>query len=631
MERQTRRTLLFFAISALILTVILTPASSQFLNPSITHIKAVAVKSGPQPEGAVINVTVIVTEGDGRVFVSTTPYTEIDMQGSAQLAAITACDLTGRDFTKYDFFYIIEADAPIVGGPSAGGVLTVATLSALLGLEVNKTVYMTGMIYPDGFIGPVGGIPYKLEAAAKDGAKIFLIPKGQRVVYVQESKEVRKGPFIFVTTETKPVDLVELGKKLGVKVYEVETVEQALTFYTGYKLEKPEVTINLVKYSDLLKLLADRMKKDSLDLYEQVKPYSESYSDQMEDVEKLMKRADEEYDKGNYYTSTSLYFQAKIKMRYIQYLNTIDEKNVEGAFDDIENEIDAMKTQISSIKNLGIETIQIVGAAQERISEAEKHLDDARKARNFDDAMFNLAFAKERVESAKVWLSLLKTVNEDVPIDESALKKRTQFYMTQADTLIVYANSIGGYRDLINEATDSLDMSKTQFEEGFYAGAAFSAIDAITKAALSIELIGYEKDIETKVNSAREAANSAISEAEKVITPILPIAYYEYAENIKEPLPRLSFYKLSERLSKLIVSLSSVNRSVKLTKVDFSSITTPTIKEKRTPKRIPGLREVAGDIIKEIPGFGVEYAVIAMIISVTALAVTHRRYHFRKK
>jgi uncharacterized protein len=476
------------------------------------------------------------------------------------------------------------------------------------------------MIYPDGFIGPVGGIPYKLEAAAKDGAKVFLIPKGQRIVYVQESKEVRKGPFIFVTSETKPVDLVELGNELGVRVYEVETVQEALAFYTGYKLERPEVSINLVKYSDLLKLLADRMKKDSLSLYDEVK----SYSSQISDAEELMKRGEQEYEKGNYYTSTSLYFQAKIKMRYVQYLNSINEENVEDAFEDVEKEIDAMKSQLSSIKSVGIETIQIVGAAQERISEAEKHLENARRARNFDDAMFSLAFAKERIESAKVWMSLLKTVKEDVPIDEEALKKRTQFYMTQADTLIVYASSIGGYRDLISEASDSLEMSKMQFEEGFYAGAAFSAIDAITKAALSIELIGYEKDIETKVNSARDASKAALSEAENVITPILPIAYYEYAENIKEPLPRLSFYKLSERLSKLIVALSSVNTSIKLTRVDFSALATPTVKEKETEKEIPGLKEVAEEVIKEIPGFEAASALMATAALLMAAYVRRR-------
>ncbi|MEM2271397.1 MAG: serine protease-like protein, partial [Archaeoglobaceae archaeon] len=54
-------------------------------------IKAVAVTSGEEPEGVVINITVLINSGSGRVFVSTTPFTEIDMQGSAQLSALTAC------------------------------------------------------------------------------------------------------------------------------------------------------------------------------------------------------------------------------------------------------------------------------------------------------------------------------------------------------------------------------------------------------------------------------------------------------------------------------------------------------------------------------------------------------------
>ncbi len=92
------------ALKLLVLMLILiTPAGAQFENAQKADIKAVAVTSGDQPTGVVINISVIVTPGDGRVFVSTTPYTEIDMQGSAQLAAITACDLLGMDFTKYDF------------------------------------------------------------------------------------------------------------------------------------------------------------------------------------------------------------------------------------------------------------------------------------------------------------------------------------------------------------------------------------------------------------------------------------------------------------------------------------------------------------------------------------------------
>ena len=250
-----------FTLIALLLLLAST-SSAEFVNATQKNIKAVAVVSG-ENRGATINITVIVTPGNGRVFVSTLPYTEIDMQGSAQLAAITACDLTGKDFLKYDFFYIIEAEAPIVGGPSAGGIMTVATIAALLDLPIRKDVFMTGMIYPDGFIGPVGGIPYKLEAAAESGAKIFLIPKGQRYVEVEETKRIQRGPFVLITTETKTVDVVDYGRKLGVTVIEVETVNEALKYFTGYEIRRSEGKIDLSQYSYLLKKLADYMRERS--------------------------------------------------------------------------------------------------------------------------------------------------------------------------------------------------------------------------------------------------------------------------------------------------------------------------------------------------------------------------------
>ena len=95
-----------FILGFVLLFTLINIASAQFVNESRVDIKAVAVTSG-ESRGVVIDITVIVTPGDGKVFVSTTPFTEIDMQGSAQLAALTACDLLGIDFMKYNFFYEI--------------------------------------------------------------------------------------------------------------------------------------------------------------------------------------------------------------------------------------------------------------------------------------------------------------------------------------------------------------------------------------------------------------------------------------------------------------------------------------------------------------------------------------------
>ena len=584
----------------------LMPVHAEFVNAKVVTIKAVAVKTGEQPEGAVINITVIITPGTGKVFVSTTPYTEIDMQGSAQLAALTACDLLGVDFTKHDFFYEIRADAPIVGGPSAGAVMTIATIAGLKNLTLRKDVFMTGMIDPDGFIGPVGGIPYKLEAAAKAGAKIFLIPKGQRIVYVQERVVKRQGPFLLITTEMKPVDLVEMGKKLGVKVIEVSTIEQALWYYTGYTIERPKPSFNVSKYSDLLKVLAVNMKNRTMHLLNVV----ENFTTPQEALQ-LIKEGDKYYDEGYYYTATCKYFQASIRLRYLYYRNKITDYNaLSKAFDNVSKEIDDMVDYLKGIKHLGVESFQIVGAAENRIAWAEKYLFDAKTCGDFDTALNYLALAKERIESAKVWLSLLKAIKEDVPISKDELKRRAEFYFREAESLIVYARSIGGYPSLINSAEDEVDLARRQFDMGFYAGSAITCIDAITRAGLSIEFIGVmtnSNTLQDMLKFAKKSAEIALAEAEKAVTPILPTAYYEFAETQHDMALAIAYYELSEGLAKLTLVVAKAYPEKVLIKVPNPPVTPE--QEVHTYNELHRISNV------EIPGFMVIAGLVAIAIA----------------
>ncbi|WP_457549793.1 S16 family serine protease [Archaeoglobus sp.] len=551
------------------------------VNAKTVKIKAVAVKSGEKPEGAVIDITVTVTKGDGKVFVSTSPYTEIDMQGSAQLAALTACDLLGLDFTKFNFYYEIEADAPIVGGPSAGGVMTIATICALKNLTPRKDVFMTGMIYPDGYIGPVGGIPYKLEAAAKSGAKIFLIPEGQRIVYVTKTVEERKGPFIFIRQVTEPVDVVELGKKLGVKVVEVETVEQALWYYTGYTIAKPRLKLNLAKYSDILKLLAMKMENETMSLKKVV--------GNVKEADELIESAKKHLKEGYYYTATSEFFQAKIILRKEYYLKTLkSDEDLENAFKDVESEIDELKDYLRKVEdNVGVESFQIVGAGEERVAWAKLYLKNAEESGNWYSAIDYLALAKERVESAKVWLSLLQTIKEDVPLNKEKLKKRSEFYIRIAQSLIVYANSIGGYSSLIDKAEKSLQIAQNLYNDGFYSGAEIACINSMVDAGLSIELIApngvFEDILRSKLERAEKTAETSIAEVERSVTPILPVAYFEFAKSFyndykksgdtTDAIYALTYYKLSERLAKLMIFVSKAYGERQVIKTEIPPLT----------------------------------------------------------
>ncbi|AOT59117.1 MULTISPECIES: S16 family serine protease [Streptomyces] len=72
-----------------------------------------------------------------------------------------------------------------VGGPSAGLLFSLGIVDKLAGdgeggdLTGGKVVAGTGTITPDGAVGAVGGVSLKTQAAARDGATVFLVPKAE--------------------------------------------------------------------------------------------------------------------------------------------------------------------------------------------------------------------------------------------------------------------------------------------------------------------------------------------------------------------------------------------------------------------------------------------------------------------
>lgn len=72
-----------------------------------------------------------------------------------------------------------------VGGPSAGLLFSLGIVDKLDGdgaggdLTGGRTVAGTGTIDADGKVGAVGGVALKTQAAARDGATVFLVPKAE--------------------------------------------------------------------------------------------------------------------------------------------------------------------------------------------------------------------------------------------------------------------------------------------------------------------------------------------------------------------------------------------------------------------------------------------------------------------
>jgi len=182
--------------------------------------------------GVITPLIVQVKPGDGKILTNIEKLLFwVDTQQSIQTAKQVAEDVTKINVDKYDIIYTVESNSTLVGGPSAGAALTIATIAALQKKNIKSDVLMTGTINPDGTIGEVGGVLEKAQAAKDLGAKLFLVPKGQGTeTYLKPDEScVQQSGFLFCTTKYIETT-VNIGKNAGIAVIEVSNVTEAMKY-----------------------------------------------------------------------------------------------------------------------------------------------------------------------------------------------------------------------------------------------------------------------------------------------------------------------------------------------------------------------------------------------------------------
>jgi uncharacterized protein len=138
------------------------------------------------------------------------------------LGAFIAATTLGKDLTDFTF---TASSSGSVDGASASGLITAGFLAALTGAEIDEDATMTGIINPDGTIGPVGGIPQKFLASIDQGKRTLGFPIGMR--YSQDA----------ITGER--VDLLQLAKDHDATAVEIGDVYDAYKLLTGKSLPRP--------------------------------------------------------------------------------------------------------------------------------------------------------------------------------------------------------------------------------------------------------------------------------------------------------------------------------------------------------------------------------------------------------
>jgi uncharacterized protein len=517
--------------------------------------------------GVISTITVTLqSNGSGRVFVDTLPLTQIDMQGSARLSVKVASALVKNDDRcninpdEYDFFFVVRTSSPIIGGPSAGGIMTAAVVSLLENWTMDNKTVMTGMINPDGSIGPIGGILQKIDAAYFAGATRFLLPKGQ-MTYIEMITEttMENG---WTQTISKPVtkNVAEYAlENYGMEAVEVEDINEALLYFTGWEFPTSESneSITTEDYINSMEPLATNLLENARTSYANASDsfdnstipnrrpdyYKNQVTDFLNNAHERLIDSENWYEQEVYYTSTSKSFQSLIDSHFVTYAcNYFSVDDKQDYVNSILNEAKEYHSNKSSLaKNAevnGTISLQCVGAGQKRASDADSYLSDAESNYQRGDyltALYKISYAMQRSESIEWWLGISIYFNDTGDITADELTTLAGEYIEDAQQSVVYSSVIleemGRSSSYLSDAEGLLELARNDKENGYSAAAFFEALEALVKANLALEIVnGVDDD---KIKRAQESASASIAESRtRGVEPVLAVSYYEYAESL---------------------------------------------------------------------------------------------------
>jgi predicted S18 family serine protease len=184
-------------------------------------------------EGTLMNISVEIRPGKGRVLVQTTPLMGVVFQDAANTAVYVAESKTGKALSTSDIIFsvISEGQIPNVDGPSAGALMTLLTISAIDNKTLNDSITLTGTVDNEGNVGAIGGVLEKAQAAKAGGKTLFLIPRENSELVTYKLVERHFGGITVVEREPETADAKDyLEKNVGIRTEYVDTIDDVLNY-----------------------------------------------------------------------------------------------------------------------------------------------------------------------------------------------------------------------------------------------------------------------------------------------------------------------------------------------------------------------------------------------------------------
>lgn len=200
-------------------------------SPNKTSISILGVQDGSGIITKLFVESMPANDNTGRIFVrlNDVPLQDEDTQASI-INAYNAVAASGYSsaLKSRDILCSYFGDAKYISGRSSGAPLAVAIIASIEGSTLNPAILLTGNIDEKGNIKQVGGIVEKARAAKAYGAKILLLPKGERIQY-QPREECEKKTIGSTTISNCVINNIEVdvANLFNITVIEVGTIREA--------------------------------------------------------------------------------------------------------------------------------------------------------------------------------------------------------------------------------------------------------------------------------------------------------------------------------------------------------------------------------------------------------------------
>jgi Archaeal serine proteases len=462
-----RRILLILA--ALAAVVLAAAWQTYMVKLASTEINALAV--GPTG-GAVLPIKVtLLTPGDGRAYVAGVPEAGEGFGPSAQIALYVAARYSGRPYTNYTALLRVLASDAQVGGPSASGYIAVALFALMNNLTLRDDTAMTGIILPDGLIGPVSRVSQKVAAAAKNGITTVLVPMGEASSGVA-----------------------------GIKVIEIGTLEDAIYYLTGHRLHTPSPSsVDDAAFREISRNLFNAVYSY----------YNQTIGRGYVDTALINKLKAEE----KYYTAASLIFQGV--RQYYQQQASSSRRTARALYDQALQMAKEAEAELAKIP-VTINNVDLVVASYTRIYEVYLQ---ANSSSPDAGAMY------ARAVTLRPWVEEARKMAYGAGLNESMLAEVARMYLDYAKTMYAYLETT--YRVTPRDYGAVVQLAEDLYGRGLYLASMANSIEVIAMSASDLMASAPDKYLEVARNRALINMGRA---AQCGYTNTLPLSYLQFGD-----------------------------------------------------------------------------------------------------